>query len=371
MAEAVVSFVLESLGNLLFEEAKLLHGVGGKVEQLCDDLRMMQAFLKDADARQNEDERIRVWVSKIRSLAYDAGDVLESYILGVESRKKGGFKNILKRYVCIVDECIVNHKVSSKIDDIRTAITDLSTGLQAYGIRSLPEVREGSSSTDEIRGQLRRSYSHVDEDDFIALEGEVENLVNLLVNDEDGDKYYRVVSIYGMGGLGKTTIAKKVYKHARVKSHFAAFAWVCISRQWQKRDILQKILKNLTPEDREQIPKLDDEELIKKIFEVQQSRKCLVVLDDMWLVDDWDRLKPAFPIGNKRSKLLLTSRNVDVVTHADPKGFHYQPRVLVDDECLELLWKKAFNGRVPDGKLNRTPHFFSFKWKFLFFFSYR
>lgn len=184
--------------------------------------------------------------------------------------------------------------------------------------------------------------------------------MDLLVNDQDGDKYYRVVSIYGMGGLGKTTIAKKVYKHARVKSQFSALAWVCISQQWQRRDILQKILKHLIPEIGEQIPKLDDEELLEKIFEVQQNKKCLVVLDDIWLVDDWDRLRPAFPTGNKRSKLLLTSRNVDVVKHADPKGFHYQPRFLVDDQCFELLRKKAFNGRVLNGKLNHTPHVFSF-----------
>lgn len=68
-----------------------------EVQQIHDELRWMQAFLKVADARQNEEERIRTWVEDVRRLAYDAGDVLESFLLGVESKRRGGIKNILKR----------------------------------------------------------------------------------------------------------------------------------------------------------------------------------------------------------------------------------------------------------------------------------
>ncbi|PQM40675.1 putative disease resistance protein [Prunus yedoensis var. nudiflora] len=80
MAEFVVSTVVEKLTNWITEEALLLEGVGDKVEQLRDGLRWMQSFLKDADAEQEKNERLRNWVSQIREVALDVEDVIETYI---------------------------------------------------------------------------------------------------------------------------------------------------------------------------------------------------------------------------------------------------------------------------------------------------
>ncbi|KAM7466507.1 hypothetical protein LguiB_014069 [Lonicera macranthoides] len=346
MAEAVVSFVVERLGDFLIEETKLIHGVGSKAQEIYDELRWMKAFLRDADAKQNEEQRIREWVADVRKLAYDAGDVLESFLLRVESKKGGGIKNILKRYVCILNECVVLHKVGSEMKGIKARISELKSRLETYGIRSLSEVQENSNSASERRNLLRRTYSHVIEDDFVGLQGDVEKLVAHLVNDDkDGDEYYSVVSVCGMGGLGKTTIARKVYNHAEVKHHFDSFAWVCISQKWQPTDILQQILIKLIPEEKDRIVKLSNDELIRQLFNIQQEKRCLIVLDDIWSPEAWDCLKNAFPKESTKSKLLLTSRNTEVAVHVDPEGFLHQPRILNKDESWKLLKKKAFSKR--------------------------
>ena len=78
MAEAVVSFAIETIAGLLIEEAKFLVGVTDQAEQLQSELRWMKWFLRDADARQDDKERIREWVSEVKDIAYQAGDLLES-----------------------------------------------------------------------------------------------------------------------------------------------------------------------------------------------------------------------------------------------------------------------------------------------------
>ncbi|KAM7462485.1 hypothetical protein LguiA_030606 [Lonicera macranthoides] len=338
MAEAVVSMVVERLGNLLIEEAKFIHGVGDQIRDIRDELWWTQSFLKDADARQYKDHRVRTWVREIKEIAYDAGDVLESYLFKVESRKRGGIINVLKRYACIVNEGVIRHKVGSEIQAIETRISKLTTRLQTYGIRSLSEDQEGSGLSIQRESQLRLSYSHVGQDDFVGLQEDLKRLVASLVDDKEP----RVVSIWGMGGLGKTTLARKVYNHEKVKRHFDLSAWICVSQKWQTRDLFQQILTKLIPEERDKIVKLRNDELTEKLFHVQEEKKCLIVLDDIWYENTWDSLKDAFPNESMKGKLLLTSRNKEVSNYVNSANFIYNPPTLGEDECWELLKKKAF-----------------------------
>nr|XP_027070536.1 LOW QUALITY PROTEIN: probable disease resistance protein RXW24L [Coffea arabica] len=164
-------------------------------------------------------------------------------------------------------------------------------------------------------------------------------------HDHEIDQRFRVVSICGMGGLGKTTLAQKVYNHPKVRRCFDGIAWVYVSQTWQKEDILQRILLSLIPEKREEIVKWRDEELVRQLFQILQNKKCLVVLDDIWATEPWECIKQAFPIRNDGSKILVTSRNKDVALHIDPNGFHHQPRFLSEDESWQLLQRKALRGR--------------------------
>ncbi|KAL6190657.1 hypothetical protein ACLB2K_037051 [Fragaria x ananassa] len=338
MAEAVVSFVVERLGDFIIQEGEFLYGVSDQVDHAQTELQLMQGFLKDADARQGDDETVRVWVAKIRDAAYDLEDVVEIYVLKVVSKREGGFKSILKRFGCMFKEGVDLHKIGSEIQNITTNISTLRSRLETYNIRQIRDTR-GDTSAYERQQQLRRTYSHIVERDVVGLEELVMHLVR------SGDSH-RVVSIWGMGGLGKTTLAKQVYHDSKVRQHFDCFAWVCISQQCKGRDVWEEILVKVSAVQRTEIAQMKDGEIAKKLYLVQQESRCLVVLDDIWSVETWDSLKAAFPLCEEtKSRILLTTRNEEVALRSDRNGFLFQPQPLNDDESWQLLEKIAIFGR--------------------------
>ncbi|KAL7206865.1 hypothetical protein ACSBR2_019550 [Camellia fascicularis] len=360
MAESVAlsfaTFVVKSLGGFLIQEANNLGGVRPQVEQLQAQLNRMQCFLVAADARPKggaDEIIIRNCVAEIREASYDAEAAIATFI--VKIGRSDQFPFVLKRYLCIFKENLALREVRLEIEAINTRITNsLTTGFQTCGILNSTGVGESSSSTSmaERQRQLRRSYTHIVEEDVVGTEEDVKAVVDLLVKE---NTHSRVVSIWGMGGLGKTTLAKTVYKRIEITRHFDYVAWAYISQQCNIREVLEGILvKLLTPskEERKAIGKLNHDELVKKLHQVQSENKCLVILDDIWKDADWDSLSPGFPNTTEvGSKILLTTRNENVAKHVDQQCVLYKLRHLTEKESWELF-EKTFLRRNEGFTLN-------------------
>ncbi|KAL7145493.1 hypothetical protein ABFS83_07G088200 [Erythranthe nasuta] len=175
------------------------------------------------------------------------------------------------------------------------------------------------------------------------MEKDIASLVSLV---KDRSRRNRVSSIYGMGGLGKTTLARKIYQHKDVVDVFAGDrAWVCITQQFETKTVISQILEQLLPDgDKARIGSMGQHELRVKnktwkftCFNFQMQKRCLVVIDDIWETRHWtDKLKPAFPIANGDCKVLLTTRNKELV---GPQERLYELHCLTEDQGWDLLRK--------------------------------
>ncbi|KAM3357301.1 putative late blight resistance protein R1B-16 [Capsicum galapagoense] len=204
-------------------------------------------------------------------------------------------------------------------------------------------VLTGKSTPARATASTYGSFLSVDEE-IVGFEDDVESIIQQLTK---GTKELDVVSIVGMPGLGKTTLATTVFNHHVIDKFFDVRASCSISKEYNLRKVCSEILKQVLGN----VDGILDEDMPDKLRKSLMRKRYLIVLDDIWEVKAWEEFRLCFQDDENGSRIMLTTRDEEVARqikhHSDP----YFLRFLTMDESWKLLQKKVFQGEICPSEL--------------------
>ncbi|XP_057950409.1 disease resistance protein RPM1-like [Malania oleifera] len=340
MAMIAVKIVLEKLSSLVGEEANLLGGLGKEIEVLQDDLDSMKSFLQDAEARSENDQAVRTWVKQVRDVAYDAEDVLEEFLLRLVPPHGNGFLRCLRTSYHHISQSKARHQLAVQIQRIKDRVRNISQRRSTF---SFNDTSAGTSLQEWH--DPRRASLYIDEADVVGIENPKALLMKWLV---EGEQKLTAVSVAGMGGLGKTTLVKKAFDSHPVKRAFNCHAWVTVSKSFTTEELLRAALKGFLEATKEPAPEgmesMIDFQLVDKLRNHLQQKRYVIVLDDVWSPDAWEAVKYALPDCNNGSRIIFTTRLIDLADSIETTGHVYHLQPLPEREAWTLFCMKAFRG---------------------------
>uniref|UniRef100_A0A2N9G008 Rx N-terminal domain-containing protein n=1 Tax=Fagus sylvatica TaxID=28930 RepID=A0A2N9G008_FAGSY len=218
-----------------------------KLPQLYDNLKnsvsTIEAVLLDAEEQQDKNHQVEDWLMKLRDAVYDADDLL-SYVSTEELQRKvmGGdeMAKKVRTFFSSLNQLTFGYKMNGKIKVIRERLDAIASDKNKFQFVEHPLRKR------VVTRERDQTHSFILEEEVIGREDEKETIIDMLLNIDEEDQNVSFISIVGIGGLGKTTLAQYVYNDVRVKTYFDLQMWVCVSDVFNVTEIAENIIESAT-----------------------------------------------------------------------------------------------------------------------------
>ncbi|XBI43864.1 hypothetical protein VPH35_108581 [Triticum aestivum] len=351
--DAFASYVQSMLTEMASEEVHMLLGVGDEIDKMDLKLRDLNNFLTDADRRNITDKSVQEWVAQLKRAMYEATDVLDLCKLKAmehdpSTKDVGCFNPLL---FCMRNPSHA-HDIGTRIKALNKRLDTIKERSAAFSFINLGSYEDrGNKVHGSHSGDTRRETSgEFDRSGVVGekIEQDTRKLVEIMLSEKEGNTNIMVVAIVGVGGIGKTTLAQKVFNDEALNAEFEKMIWLSINKDFDKVELLRTIIT--------QAGGVHGGEKALAVLQpilaaTLKGKKLFLVLDDVWNHGAWDDVLKT-PLTNalaRGSRVLVTTRGEIVAQRmkAMPPYHH------VDKLDLEDAWsllKKQIISSETDGR---------------------
>jgi len=334
--DSLVGSCAKKLQDMISEEAILILGVKEELRELKRTMNQIQCFLNDAEQRRIEESAVNNWLSELKDAMYEADDIIDLARLEgnklladrpSSSRSSASFKG--SSFCSCLPNIRIRHKIAVQIRNFNTKLENISKlGETFLKLRNMqpksedPVVRQMTTWQLVEPNIVGKKILHASK-----------KIMDLVLRNKDKTIYK--LGIVGTGGVGKTTLAQKVYNDPKIKGNFSKQAWICVSQEYSTIDLLKEVLRKF------EVQYQHDQtvgELSTKLATAIQNKRYFLVLDDVWQHGVWTNLlRTPFDTAAK-GIVLVTTRN-DTVARAIGVEYIYGVDLMSPEVGWELLWK--------------------------------
>ncbi|KAJ9685850.1 hypothetical protein PVL29_017786 [Vitis rotundifolia] len=357
MADALLSASLQVLFDRL-ASPELVNFIRGQklshelLNKLNRKLLVVHKVLNDAEMKQFSNPLVKDWLVQVKDAVYHAEDLLDEIatealrceIEASDSQARGTHHAWnWEKVSAWVKAPFANQSMESRVKEMSAKLEDIAEEKEKLGLK------EGEGDKLSPRPP---STSLVDESSVYGRNEIKEEMVKWLLSDKENatGNNVDVMSIVGMGGSGKTTLAQLLYNHDTVEQHFHLKAWVCVSTEIF---LIEEVTKSILQEISSETKSNDTLNLLQlKLKERVGNKKFLLVLDDVWDMKslDWEGLRIPLLTAAEGSKIVVTSRSETAAKIMRAVPTHHLETLSTRDSW-SLFKKLAF----PNGNSSAYP----------------
>ncbi|WOL15148.1 disease resistance protein RGA2-like isoform X1 [Canna indica] len=370
LATAFFTKLADQVHSYIGKQLTYERDVKNKLKKLEENLRSIHAVIHSVERHCIENTRLETWLWELKDAALATEDVLDRFEYQllesiVKNKVQVNFSStcstsfmqstssFFKRVIMDDEDVNELNKVVKRFDEIIRTVSSFQNLVLDASSHNQHRVPGDDAQSDVP--EWRDTTSIQGETEILGREQEINKLVSLLT--ETGDvlkpnkERFSVVSIVGIGGVGKTTLAQCVYNDTRIDYHFDLKLWIWVSEIFDVKRITKHMLESICRHNRHQFTNLDMAQATLK--EMLQEKRVLIILDDVWneVRSVWENLRKPFYYGKEGSIILVTTRNPKVANMMGTRGNN----IIYLNGLNEAEYSKFFE-RCAFGEANPNGH---------------
>ncbi|THU70982.1 hypothetical protein C4D60_Mb08t30730 [Musa balbisiana] len=339
--------VQAAMGFNLGADESLKTEVKETIRRIRSEFEHMQIFLSSVDM-QKYNTTIEPWLKRAREIADSMEDVIDEYLHITVERSQGGLRSFLNQAVRSHKKSSAWHLIANRLKVIEAGLSHLEAMKDRYDIRkNESEVDDDDAEGENANGLVgrvfnsSRSYPVSEEDDNIYREQR--KILFQLLTDETSTR--TVISVWGMGGVGKTTMVDKVYGNQEIENRFDCKIWVTVSKSCRMEHTMRRILKELLDADQSEHDSCglsDANRLQEDVCSILQEKRYLLILDDVWSGELSSYVQRVLPDNNRGSRIVITTRLNEVASTSEERHRLKLRKIEDEDQAFHLFCREVF-----------------------------